>query len=171
MYFFTYKLLAFERLHSYMAGKFRTIYFGISWICVWIYFNTFLWKIVLNLNLQIPSLQFSCNFCFFFENGGYEVSIADFGLGARGSNPLGGPDFFEFFFYLDCCGKRVYSAIFKMGSIIFVTYQKLEKNAFEGIQRKKTCQRPDSNRGPWDQKLTALTIQPPDSCYRKFQKL
>ena len=171
MYFFTYKLLAFERLHSYMAGNFRTIYFGISWICVWIYFNTFLWKIVLNLNLQIPSLQFSCNFCFFFENGGYEVSIADFGLGARGSNPLGGPDFFEFFFYLDCCGKRVYSAIFKMGSIIFVTYQKLEKNTFEGIQRKKTCQRPDSNRGPWDQKLTALTIQPPDSCYRKFQKL
>ena len=135
------------------------------------FLNIFLWKIVLNLNLQIPSLQFSCNFCFFFENGGYEVSIADFGLGARGSNPLGGPDFFEFFFYLDCCGKRVYSAIFKMGSIIFVTYQKLEKNAFEGIQRKKTCQRPDSNRGPWDQKLTALTIQPRDSYYRMFQKL
>ena len=53
---------------------------------------------------------------------GWEVSIADFGLGGWGSIPLLRPIFFN-------------TAIFKIGSIISVPYQKLEKNAFEGLSQ------------------------------------
>ena len=35
---------------------------------------------------------------------------------------------------------------------MFVPYQKVEKNAFEGMRqkKKKNCRRPDLNRGPKD---------------------
>ena len=48
------------------------------------------------------------------------------------------------------CGERLFSAISKMWSIIFVPYQKVEKNAFEGMRqkKKKNYRRPDLNRGP-----------------------
>ena len=48
------------------------------------------------------------------------------------------------------CGERLFSAISKMWSIIFVPYQKVEKNAFEGMrqEKKKNYRRPDLNRGP-----------------------
>ena len=46
----------------------------------------------------------------------------------------------QFFFKLKnlflLCGERLFSAIFKMGSIVFVAYQKVEKNAFEGLRQK-----------------------------------
>jgi hypothetical protein len=57
---------------------------------------------------------------------GWEVSIPDFGSGDRGSNPLLAPFFFLSRKLFLLCGERLFSAIFKMGSTIFVAYQKLE---------------------------------------------
>ena len=45
--------------------------------------------------------------------------------------------FFTFIKLVLLCGERLFFAIFKMVSTIFVAYQKLEKNIFEGIRQKK----------------------------------
>ena len=48
-----------------------------------------------------------------------------------------------------------------MWSIIFVPYQKVEKNAFEGMRqkKKKNYRCPDLKRGPKEQKSTALSTE------------
>ena len=125
-----------------------------------VFFYNSLSRNVWKLSLQKAGRQFFIFISNFCESVVGRLAYLTLDRQTRVQIPCWDQFFFAFRNLFSFCGERLFSAIFKMGLIIFVAYQKLEKNVFEGIwqKKRKNYLYPDSNREPLACKGNALPL-------------
>ena len=104
---------------------------GLSFFCNLL--STNVWK----LSLKTAGQQFFIFISNFCESVVGRLAYLTLDRQTRVQIPCWDQIFFAFRNLFSFCSERLFSAIFKMGLIIFVAYQKLEKNVFERIRQKK----------------------------------